>query len=386
MNGDRNYATRCYNNDMRKTFKFRLCPTHKQRTLLGNALELCRWVYNETLATRKAAWEREQRTVSLYDSNKLLTGWKKDKPELAQVHSQVLQNVQERVDLAYKAFFRRVKAGEKPGFPRFKGKGRYDSLTYKQSGFALQEKGLLVSKIGLVKIIQHRPIEGQIKTLTLQRDAVGNWYACFSCIVEPKPLPPSEKAVGVDVGLHTFATLSNGEKISNPRFFRKDEKALAKAQRRLSKAEKDTPERAKRRKVVSHIHQRIANRRRDFAHKLARQLVNEYGILAFERLNEQGMLQNHHLAKSIQDAAWNQLVQFATYKAEEAGRRMVLVNPNGTSQRCSRCGVTVPKDLSVRTHDCPVCGLNIDRDENAAVNILALGMQCLGLAPRSHPL
>ena len=167
------------------------------------------------------------------------------------VHSQVLQNVQERVDLAFKAFFRRVKAGEKPGYPRFRGYGWYDSFTFKQFGFELLDNGLLLSKIGVVKIVLHRPIEGQIKTLTIQRDAVGNWYACFACEVEPEPLPFNELAIGIDMGLESFATLSNGDWIDNPRFFRRDERALAKAQRKLSKAEKGTPERAKRRKAVS---------------------------------------------------------------------------------------------------------------------------------------
>jgi len=370
---------------MRKTFMFRLYPTRQQITLLSDTLELCRWVYNETLATRKNAWEQEQKSLSLYATNKLLTGWKQAKPELARVHSQVLQNVQERVDLAFKAFFRRVKAGgEKPGYPRFKGYGRYDSFTFKQSGFALQGKGLLLSKIGLVKINRHRPIEGTIKTLSIRRDAVGHWYACFSCETEPTPLPASEKAVGIDVGLASFATFSTGEKVANPRFFRRDEKELAKAQRKLSKAEKGTPERAKRRKVVAHVYQRMVNRRKDFAHQLSRSLVNAYGVIALEKLNTQGMLANPYLAKSIADAAWNQLVRCTLYKAEEAGRVCVLVDPNGTSQRCSRCGRVVKKSLAVRVHDCPICGLKMDRDENAAINILALGLQCLGVSPRSH--
>ena len=362
---------------MRKTYQFRLNPTRSQRSLLNHTLELCRWVYNETLATRKNTWEQEQKTLSLYATNKLLTTWKKDKPELAQVYSQVLQNVQERVDLAFKAFFRRVKAGEKPGYPRFRGYGWYDSFTFKQYGFALGEHGLLLSKIGGIQIVQHRPVEGKIKTLTIRRDAVGNWYACFSCEVEGAPLPMSTKGVGIDVGLESFATFSTGEKIGNPRFFRRDEKELAKAQRKLSKAEKGTPERAKRRRAVCHIHHRIANRRKDFAHKLSRRIVSEFGIIALEKLNTRGMLQNHSLAKSISDAAWNQLAQYTQYKAENAGRECVLVDPHNTSKMCSRCGTLVEKSLSVRVHDCPVCGLKIDRDENAAINILALGLESL---------
>ena len=366
-----------------KTYKFRLNPTRHQRTLLSQTLELCRWVYNETLATRKNAWEQEKKSISCYDTIKMLPGWKEEKPELSQVYSQVLQEVCKRVDLAFKAFFRRVKAGEKPGYPRFRGWGWYDSFTYPQTGFALCDDGLLLSKIGGIKIVQHRPIEGKIKTLNISRDAVGNWYACFSCESEPMPLPESKVAVGVDVGLESFATLSTGEKIANPRFFRLDEKELAKAQRKLSKAEKGTPERVKWRKAVCHIHQRICNRRKDFAHKLSRQLVHKYGIIALENLNTKGMLQNHCLAKSISDAAWNQFAQFTQYKAENAGRECVPVPSKNTSKMCSRCGNLVEKDLSVRVHDCPVCGLKIDRDENAAINILALGLQCLDGSPRS---
>jgi putative transposase len=284
------------------------------------------------------------------------------------------------VDLAFQGFFRRVKAGEKPGYPRFRGYGRYDSFTFKQSGFVLQDQGVLISKIGAVRIIQHRPIEGRIKTLTVQRDAVGNWYACFACEVEAETLPFNDLGIGVDVGLESFATLSNGEKVPNPRFFRQDEKELAKAQRKLSKAEKGTPERAKRRKAVQHVHQRIANRRKDFAHKLSRKCVDRFGMIAFENLHIHNMLQNHCLAKSISDAAWNQLIVYTTYKAENAGRVVALVYSRNTSKQCSRCGTMVEKSLSVRVHVCPVCGLVMDRDENAANNILRLGLESLGLA------
>lgn len=370
---------------MRKTFQFRLLPTQYQRTLLDQTLELCRWVYNETLATRKNAWEQEQKTLSHYDTINMLPGWKKEKPELSRVYSQVLQEVCTRVDLAFQAFFRRVKAGEKPGYPRFKGYGRYDSFTYPQAGFNLLDNGLILSKIGALKIVQHRPIDGKIKTLNISRDAVGNWYACFSCEVEPVPLPTSDKAIGIDVGLESFATFSNGEKVANPRFFRQDEKELAKAQRKLSNAVNGTPERVKRRKAVQHIHQRIANRRKDFAHKLSRRIVNEFGIIALEKLNTKGMLQNHRLAKSISDASWSQFAQYVQYKAAEAGRECVLVDPRNTSKRCSRCGTLVEKPLSVRVHICPVCGLEIDRDENAAINILALGLKSLGIKALEAP-
>jgi putative transposase len=345
-------------------------------------LELCRLVYNSTLATRKNAWESEKRSVSLYGTNKMLTSWKIEYPDLKQVHSQVLQNVQERVDLAFQSYFRRVKEGaEKVGYPRFKGYGRYDSFTFKQSGFELLDNGLMVSKIGAIKIIQHRPIEGRIKTLNIQRDAVGNWYACFACEVEPTPLPFNDVAVGIDVGLKSFATLSNGIPIDNSRFFRRDEIELGRAQRRWEKDK--TP---KRRKVVNHIYQRIANRRKDFAHKESRKLVNAYGAIFMEKLDVAEMMgQNkkvfgRKLNRSIADVAWNQFAQFVSYKAENAGRICVQVDPRNTSKMCSGCGVLVEKDLSVRIHDCPSCGLVIDRDWNAAINIERVGLDSLGYA------
>ncbi len=238
-----------------------------------------------------------------------------------------------------------------------------------------------MSKLGACRIELHRPLEGTIKTVTLRRSSTGKWYACLSTERETRPLESNGKAVGVDVGLSTFATLSTGEKIANPRFFRRDEKDVARAQRKLRKEEKGTPERAKRRTAVAHIHERIANRRKDFAHKVSRRLVNDFGVIAFEDLSIVRMLGNHKLAKSIADAAWGQLIEYTRYKAVDAGSVCVLVDPRGTSQRCSRCGSVVKKTLSERVHTCPVCGLVMDRDENAAVNIRALGLQSMGAIP-----
>jgi putative transposase len=345
---------------------------------MEQTLEICRWVYNETLAMRKNAWEQEQRHISYYESKRQIPLWKKERPELSTVYSQVLQNVTLRVDLAFKAFFRRLKSGEKPGYPRFKGKGRYDSFTYPQSGFKLDGDRLHLSKIGDVRVVLHRPVEGTIKTLTIRRSATGKWYACFSVEYDPTPAPQKESVVGIDVGLESFATLSNGEKIENPRFFRTDEKALAKAQRKLSKAEKGTPERKKARKIVAHVHERIANRRLNFAHQTSRQLVNRFGTIVFEDLNITNMQKNHHLAKSIADVAWNMFITITKSKAEDAGSRVILVNPRNTSQMCSRCGMIVAKTLSDRVHSCPHCGLVMDRDQNAAINILRLGLQSQG--------
>ena len=364
---------------MLKAFKYRIYPTKAQRSKMEQTLELCRWTYNETLAYRKNLYDSEGKSSSKYFTNALLPEWKVEKPELTEVHSQVLQNVQERVDLAFKAFFRRVKSGEKPGYPRFKGKGWYDSFTFPQSGFKLASGKLRLSKIGDVKIRLHRPIEGKIKRLTVRRSSTGKWFACFSVEIDDPPKPPWKDGsmVGIDVGLESFATLSNGEKIDNPRFFRSEEKALAKAQKRLSKCEKGSPERRKALKVVQRIHERIANRRYNFAHQVSHNLVERFGLIAFEDLSIANMLKNHCLAKSISDAAWRMLVITTSYKAESAGSIVVLVDPRNTSQLCSRCGLKVPKSLSDRVHECPQCGLVMDRDENAAINILRLGLQSL---------
>lgn len=354
-------------------------PTKAQRTRLNQALETCRLAYNSTLNLRRQAWEVEQKSLNLYDTNKVLTGWKAANPELSEVHSQVLQNVQERVDLAFKAFFRRIKAGHKNGFPRFKGHGRYDSFTFKQSGFKLGER-LTISKIGDVRIKLHRPIEGAIKTLTIRRDSLGNWYACFSCEVEPQPLPLSTEMVGIDLGLTTFATFSTGETIERKRWMKRDEKDLKRIQRRISKLHKGTPERSKAILALNHVYTRIKNRRNNFAHQESRKLVNRFGLIVFEDLDIAGMQTdgNKVINKGITDVAWGMMLNFSQYKAADAGRGYLKIYPRGTTQDCSGCGEIVPKGLSVRVHHCPNCGLKIGRDLNAALNILGRGLATIG--------
>jgi putative transposase len=373
---------------MRLTFKYRLKPTQAQRRQLEQTLELCRWVYNETLATRKNAYEQRGESVSLYGTQKLLPTWKEAKPELKQAHSQVLQNVQMRVDLAYQAFFRRVKAGEKPGYPRFKGYGWYDSITYPQygNGVSLEDHTLRLSKIGDVRVVMHRPIEGMIKTVTVQRSA-GKWYACISCEVEPRPLPVSSEVVGVDLGLKTFAVLSTGDQIERQRWMKQDTKDITRLQRKKEQYPKGSPERRKVIVALNHAYQRSNNRRNDFAHQESRKLVNRFGLMVFEKLDIQDMQGNGNriVNRGIADVAWARFVQYTAYKAESAGRGVVLVNPRGTTQMCSGCGKIVPKDLSVRLHDCPHCGLKLDRDLNAALNILARGLASLRPGPVEAP-
>jgi len=367
---------------MRKMFQYRIYPTKKQETRLNEILEECRWLYNHLLAKRKQAYEQDALSLSLYQQQATFPILKTERPSLATVHSQVLQNVAVRLDLAMKAFFRRVKAhAEEPGFPRFKGKNRYDSITYPQSGFKIDGQGKLsASGIGHLKIVLHRPIKGKIKTLTIRKSSTGKWYASFSVECEPERLPEIPTLVGIDVGLKTFATLSNADEIANPRFFRKEEKSLAKVQRKHSQLAKGTPQRRKHRKAVARVHERIAFRRDNFTHQESRKVVNSYGVICVEDLHVNRLTHNHCLAKSIHDASWSEFFSKLSCKAEEAGRRYVAVNPAYTSQDCSRCQHRQIMPLSERTYHCPCCLLSIDRDLNAALNILAVGLHSLGLS------
>jgi len=377
-------------------FEYRLYPTPAQVTAMQHALDECRWLYNRLLEERKLAWEETETSIGLYDQINRTPALRDERPSLAGVHSQVLQNVAVRIDLAFKSFFRRVKAGEKePGFPRFRGYGRYDSFCYPQAGrkggYYIDGDGpkgrVFLSKIGHVTAIIHRPLEGTVKTCCVKRTATGKWFATFSCEVEDVPLPAPDSAVGIDVGLASFATLSDGSEVANPRFFRKDEQALAKAQRRLSKeprtpkGQRLTPARRKRRKVVARVHERIANRRKDFTHQQSRRVVNQHDVIAVEDLSVNRMVHNHCLAKSIADAAWSMFSSFLSYKAASAGRQFIAVNPAYTSQDCSRCGHRQKLTLADRVYRCPCCGLEIGRDHNAAINILALGLQSIGARP-----
>jgi putative transposase len=236
---------------------------------------------------------------------------------------------------------------------------------------------LALSKIGHIKIKLHRPIEGKIKTCTIRRASTGKWFVCFSCEIEQSAAPISDKATGIDAGLTSLLTLSDGTKIDAPKFFRQEEKALAKEQRKLSKLQKGTPARKKQRRVVARVHERITNKRTNYAHQVSHWLILTYGIIIFENLQIRNMVKNHHLAKSITDAAWNQIVMFTTYKAEYAGGKVIMVNPAYSSQDCSACKHRQSMPLSERVYRCGQCNLVIDRDHNAAINILGLGLQTL---------
>ena len=365
---------------MRKTFKYRIYPSSSQETKLEQTLNGCRWLYNHLLEQRKNSWESEKKSLSRFDQCNTFKELKKEKIFLNDIHSQVLQSVATRIDLAFRAFFRRVKSGGKPGYPRFRGKFRYDSFTYPQSGFKLLKSVVQLSKIGGVKIKLHRPVEGIIKTCTVRQSPTGKWFVIFACNIDRIPLEqPIEPTIGIDMGLLSFATLSNSEKINNPRFFRKEEKSLAKVQRKLSAQEKATKAREKARKVVARVHERINWKRHNFAHQESRKLVDKYNTICVEDLSINDMQKDNFrsINKSIGDAAWRQFLDLLVYKAAYAGKRVVKVNPAYTSQTCSRCHNRHKLKLSDRVYHCPSCNLSLDRDVNAAINILALGMQSL---------
>jgi putative transposase len=359
------------------TYKYKLKPTCEQAGVLERTLLLCHHVYNAAIGERREAWRLRGVTVTYYQQKAELPEIKAAMPEYTEVHSQVLQDVVLRVDRAFQAFFRRVHLGEQPGYPRFKGGNRYNSFTYPQfeNGARLDNGFLVLSKVGRIAVRWSRPVEGTPKTVTISREADG-WYACISCAEVPvQPLEPTGQETGIDLGLASFATLSDGTMIHNPRSYRNAEAYLRRCQRRVARRKKGSNGRKKAVKLLAKAHQKIRRQRRDFHHKEARMLVERYDVIVYEDLRVHNMVKNHHLAKSISDAGWSAFLTILSHKAAWAGRRVQAVEPAYTSQTCSGCGRIVWKGLSVRWHDCPYedCGVSLHRDHNAAVNILALG-------------
>ena len=370
---------------LRKTYKYRLCPTKNQQEILQKHLSFCRWLYNYFLEERKSAYNKNKTRISCHDQIKEIPKLKKKNPELRKVYSQPLQDVAKRLDKTFQNFFRRVKENkkgkkQKPGYPRFKGYWRYDSFIYPQSGFELKENKLILSKIGLIKIKLHREIEGNVKTLTIRRTRTNKWYACFSTKII-KALPEKKEikqVIGIDVGLNSFLTTNEGEKIDNPRYLKESEEKLSQIQKWYSRKKLKSNNRSKSRLKVARIHEKIFNQRIDFLHKLSTKLINNFQLIAFEKLNIKGMVKNKYLAKSISDASWNRFLQILKYKAVEAGIWAIEVNSKNTTQTCSGCGKIIEKTLATRIHKCPNCGLTIDRDINAARNILQLALNTVG--------
>jgi putative transposase len=357
---------------MIRTYKYRLRPS---RRFVANAeawLGFCQTLYNAALEERIGAWKLERKSISVYDQSRQLTEIRAFSEEAKAIHQGVEVDALRRLDKAMKAFFRRVKRGEKPGFPRFRARSRYSSLTFPRmrDGFKIDGDKLKLSKLGSVRMRLHRPLEGTIKTCTVTKQVDG-WYAAFSVeLPQPEPLPATGASVGVDVGLESFATLSNGERVDNPRFLRTAEQSLKKAQRRVSKLKKRGANRRKAVRLLALRHLHVQRQRLNFAHHAANDLIKRFDKIAVEDLNVKGMVRNHNLAKSISDAGWSMFTNLLTYKAESAGRELVKINPAYTSQVCSGCGLAQKLKLSQRRYTCD-CGTDLHRDVNAALNILA---------------
>jgi len=355
---------------MVKTYKYRLYPGDKQIQAIDAMLETHRHVYNDALAERKTSWEERKESVSYGQQSASYKAARESNEYYQKTNFSSCQRTLRRLDKASKSFFRRVKAGETSGYPRFKGRNRFDSMEFTYNdGVRIKGKVLYVQHIGNIKIKLHRPIDGIIKTGIIKRQA-GRYYICFSVEVEVQHLPSTGATVGLDMGVTNLVTTSDGQFFPPPKYLRQSERQLRRLQRKVARRKKGSNRRRKAVLELQRLHQHIADQRRDTAHKIARYLVESYDIIAVENLNTQGLLKNHHLAKSIADASWNTFINTLICKAEEAGRTVSKVDPRYTSQVCSGCGEIVKKDLSVRVHDCPYCNLVLDRDVNAARNIL----------------
>ena len=357
-----------------RAYKYKLRLNRTFQANCERTLNVCRELYNAALQERRDAWAINRVSVNYATQCAQLSEIKALRPELTDVHSQVLQQTLRKLQRAFENFFRRVKTGETPGYPRFKDRDRFDSFCYPQAGFRLDGDKLHLSKIGSCRVRLSRPVEGTIKTCTLKREADG-WYVIFA--VEENQcrfIPKTGDSVGLDVGLENFATLSTGEVIENPRHLKNAERRLKTAQRKVSRRPNKRSNR--RRKAVTLLrkqHQKVRRQRTDFQHKTALRLIREFDAIAVEDLNIKGLVRNHHLAKAISDAAWQAFFLILTSKAAEAGRQVVKVEPQFTSQDCAHCGQRVRKTLAVREHRCLACGFVAHRDHNAALNIQRRG-------------
>jgi len=381
-------------------YKFRVYPAKSQLRLFEQTLDLCRELYNASIQERRDAYRMAGKSLNYYDQQNQLPAIKEVRPDLQAIHSQVLQDVLRRSDKAFKAFFARCKRGETPGFPRFQGKARYSSFCYPQAGWSLKNDRLTLSKIGTIKIKLHRSVMGKVKTCTIKREGP-KWFAVFSVEYELGcPEYHSGPPIGIDVGLEYFSSLSDGIQIENPRYFRKAEKALAILQRKANKVKplpRRDPTKIKVKQSVRNAHRKVSNQRKDFLHKQSRSLVTKYRVVVVEDLQVSNLMRRvkpkenpeqpgqylpnnaaakSGLSKSISDAGWSTFVNMLTYKAENAGSKLIKVGPQYTSQICPDCGAVAKKDLAVRWHSCP-CGSEMHRDTAAAIVILRRGLASL---------
>lgn len=355
---------------MLKTFKYRLSPNSIQERTLLHHLKLCCNLYNEGKEIKEFVYKTSGKSFTYNDLSALLLGEERYKD----LYSQVLQSTLKRLETTFNNFFRRVKRGQTPGYPRWRSFDRYDSFTYPQAGFRVDKNRLFISKIGHIKMVLHRPIKGKIKTLTIRRSC-DKWYACFSCEVDKKILPSTNNQIGIDLGLTNLIATSNGDKVDNPKHLKKSEERIKTLQRELSIKKKGSKNRYKKKLELGKAFEKVRNQREDFYHKLTHKLIKENDTIVIEDLNIVEMTKDtwKNLKRAISQVAWQSFSNKLLYKAEEAGREVRKVPPEGTSSTCYNCGAYKKKTLDERIHKCP-CGYQEDRDIMAAKNILRAGL------------
>jgi putative transposase len=371
-----------------RTYKYRLFPTKRQHAALADILESQRQLYNAALESRIDYYRKIGKSLSYMTQTSQLAECRRDIPEMAVIPSNLQRATLKRLDRAFDGFFRRVKHGDKAGFPRFKGRDWFTSFGFVEfSGIRLVSKRLKFKGLpGFLRVHLHRqlPKDRKICRCTFKKDARG-WTVSFQVKMAVELLPASNISVGIDCGITDLAVLSNGEHVPNPRIAKRHERELRRHQRALSRCKKGSGGRRKARAKVARLHVHISNTRSTYLHQVSRKIVNSYGAIAVEKLNVKG-LASSVLAKSVHDVAWGKFLFMLSYKALSAGREFKEVDPRYTSQICSGCGVIVKKKLSERVHNCPECGLVMDRDENAALNILRRAVVSPGALQRRESL
>jgi putative transposase len=360
---------------MLRTYRYRLYPNPQQQSALLEILEAARWLYNRALDYRRKRWNESRQSVSYYEQAALWKTWRNEQPDenpLRLLNMSAGQQVLRRLDSAYGQFLR-----GRRGKPRFQGADRFSSLNYKPGdGAKLKNSRLYIQSAGPIKVRWHRARPGgALKNIVVLRRPSG-WYGLLQVeLPDPPPDAPASAnpPAGIDLGLSHALALSDGTLIDSPRCLGQSLGRLRVLQRSVARKSRGSHNRRKAARQLARHHERIASQRRDFWHKTTRQLVNTCGAIALEDLSLSFILRNPSLARAAHDTGLGMFRELLDYKAAEAGVEVITVNPKDTSQVCSGCGCRVPKDLSVRVHHCPECGLTLDRDVNAARNILRLG-------------